>query len=147
MDRVDILIIEDNRHDAAMILDSFREQKIMDRVHVIRNGAEALDFFFGTGGCLENGDRRCPRFVLLDLKLPRVSGLEVLKRLRSDERTKTIPIVIFTSSNELKDRTESYRLGANSYIVKPLNADSFSRYAADIGMYWSHMNKTTDQDE
>lgn len=146
MNAVDILIIEDNRHDVAMILDAFRERNVCDKAHVIRNGAEALDYFFGSQGCLQAADFCSPRVVLLDLKLPRVSGLEVLKRLKSDERTRHIPTVIFTSSNEVSDRTESYRLGANSYIVKPLNADTFSRCVADIGAYWCTMNKTIDQD-
>ena len=146
MNAVDILIIEDNRHDVAMILDAFSERKIGEKVHVIRNGADALDYFFGPQGCLQKADSCCPRFVLLDLKLPRVSGLEVLKKLKSDDRTRHIPTIIFTSSNEATDRTESYLLGANSYVVKPLNADSFSRYVADIGAYWSMMNATPSRD-
>ena len=146
MSAVDILIVEDNRHDVAMMLDAFHERKISDKVMVLRNGAEALDYFFGLQGCLKKTDYRCPKFVLLDLKLPRVSGLEVLKRLKSDARTRNIPTIIFTSSNEVTDRVESYLLGANSYIVKPLNADCFSQCVGDIAAYWSTMNKTSDQD-
>jgi two-component system response regulator len=142
----EILIIEDNRHDEVMILDAFREQNIHDKVRVLRDGKEALDHFFGPHGCLRNADIYYPKFVLLDLKLPKVGGLEVLKRLKSDERARNIPIVIFTSSNEAKDRNESYLLGANSYIVKPLDADCFSRFVIDIVSYWLMMNRTPYQE-
>ena len=142
MNVIEILIIEDNRHDEVMILDAFREQNIHDKIHVLRDGKEALDYFFGPHGCLRNADICYPRFVLLDLKLPKVGGLEVLKRLKSDELARTIPVIIFTSSNEAKDRNESYLLGANSYIVKPLNANCFSRSVADIASYWLMMNRT-----
>ena len=143
---VEILIIEDNCQDAAMILDAFREQNIHDKVHVLRDGEEALDYFFGPQGCLRKADVCRPRFVLLDLKLPKVGGLDVLKRLKSDERTRGIPTIVFTSSNEARDRSESYLLGANSYIVKPLDADRFSRFVTDIGSYWLMMNRTPYQD-
>lgn len=142
----EILIVEDNRHDVAMILDTFREQNVAERASVLRNGEEVLDYFFGPGGCLHGPGASYPRFILLDLKLPKVSGLEVLKRLKSDERTRDIPVVIFTSSNEAKDRDESCLLGANSYIVKPLDADRFSRFVTEIASYWLVMNKTPYQD-
>jgi two-component system, response regulator len=142
----EILIIEDNHHDEVMILDAFREQNIQDKIRVLRDGEEALDYFFGSHGCLGKVDIRYPRFVLLDLKLPKVGGLEVLKHLKSDERARNIPIVIFTSSNEAKDRNESYLLGANSYIVKPLDADCFSRFVIDIASYWLMMNRTPYQE-
>lgn len=146
MNLTDILLIEDNSHDVEMILDTFREQNVSDKVRVLRNGAEALDYFFGPQECLQKADSCCPRFILLDLKLPKVGGLEVLRRLKSDERTRNIPTIIFSSSNEARDRIESYLLGANSYIVKPLDADSFSRFVADIASYWLLMNRTSDQD-
>lgn len=142
MNATEILIIEDNRHDEAMILDAFREQNFHDKIRVLRDGEEALDYFFGPHGCLRKADIYYPRFVLLDLKLPKVGGLEVLKRLKSDERARSIPIIIFTSSNEAKDRIESCLLGANSYIVKPLDADYFSRFVTDITYYWLMMNRT-----
>lgn len=142
MNATEILIIEDNRHDEAMILDAFREQNFHDKIRVLRDGEEALDYFFGPHGCLRKADIHYPRFVLLDLKLPKVGGLEVLNRLKSDERARKIPIIIFTSSNEAKDRIESCLLGANSYIVKPLDADYFSRFVADIVHYWLMMNRT-----
>jgi two-component system response regulator len=143
MNNAEIMIVEDNRHDVAMILEALCEQTIKEKIRVLGNGAEALDYFFGPPGRLEKTDYSCPRFILLDLKLPKVSGLEVLKRLKSDERTKDIPVIIFTSSNEATDRNQSYLLGANSYIVKPLDADRFSSYVADIKTYWFSMNRTS----
>ncbi len=143
----EILIVEDNRHDVAMILDTFREQNVAERAAVLRNGEEALDYFFGPGGCLQGPGASYPRFILLDLKLPKVGGLEVLKRLKSDERTRDIPVIIFTSSNEARDRDESCLLGANSYIVKPLDADRFSRFVTEIASYWLVMNRTPYQDQ
>ncbi len=143
MNSAEILIIEDNRHDVAMIREAFTEQNIKEKIQVLGNGAEALDYFFSPGGCLQNPYCSCPKFILLDLKLPKVGGLDVLKRLKSDERTRIIPIVVFTSSNESKDRRECYLSGVNSYIVKPLDADCFSRYVNDIKTYWLMMNQTS----
>jgi two-component system, response regulator len=146
MNMIEILIIEDNRHDEVMILDAFREQNIHDKIRVLRDGEEALEYFFGPHGCLRRTDICYPRFVLLDLKLPKVGGLEVLKRLKSDERARNIPVIIFTSSNEAKDRNESSLLRANSYVVKPLDADCFSRFVVDIASYWLMMNRTPYQE-
>ena len=146
MNMIEILIIEDNRHDEVMILDAFREQNIHGKIHVLRDGEEALGYFFGPLGCLRKTDICYPKFVLLDLKLPKVGGLEVLKHIKSDERARNIPIIIFSSSNEANDRNKSYLLGANSYIVKPLDADCFSRFVADIASYWLKMNRTPYQE-
>jgi two-component system response regulator len=143
MDGADILVIEDNRHDVEMIIETISEKDISDTVHVINDGAEAIDYFFGPQGCVEDVSCQLPKLILLDLKLPKVSGLEVLKSIKSDERTRYIPTVVFTSSNEARDRMESYLLGANSYIVKPMDADRFSRFVADIGAYWIFMNRST----
>lgn len=142
MDDIDILVVEDNSTDAELILEALQGIGIRDKVRAIHDGVEALDYFFGPEGCLEKADVRLPRLLILDLKLPKVSGLEILKRIKSDMRTKYVPTVIFTSSGELQDRIESHKLGANSYIVKPLDADMFSRYVHDIGEYWLSMNKT-----
>jgi two-component system, response regulator len=146
MNAFEILLVEDNRHDIDMIQDAFCEQKIPEKLHVLHDGAEALDYFFGPQGCLQESGICYIRFVLLDLKLPKIDGLEVLKRLKSDERTREIPVIIFSSSNEAKDRKESYLLGANSYIVKPLDADYFSTVVSDIGSYWLARNRTAYQD-
>lgn len=142
MGNIDILLVEDNPHDAEMILETLSQQDISTRVHAISDGAEALDYLFGPQGCLAKAEVRLPKLILLDLKLPKVSGLEILKRIKSDKRTMHVPTVIFTSSSESQDRSESYELGANSYIVKPMDADMFSRYVRDIGEYWLSMNST-----
>jgi two-component system response regulator len=141
MDSVDIILIEDNRHDVEMILDAMSGQCMTDKVCILRDGAEALDYFFGPEGCFHDATVHLPKLILLDLKLPKVSGLEFLKHIKSDERTRHIPTVIFTSSNEAEDRTKSYFLGANSYIVKPLDADIFSQFVMDIISYWVSMNR------
>jgi two-component system response regulator len=140
MDGVDILLVEDNLNDVELILDAISGQYITDKVCVLRDGAAALDYFFGPEGCLQSVIVHLPKLILLDLKLPKVSGLEFLKHIRTDERTRHIPTVIFTSSNETQDRLETYLLGANSYIVKPLDADIFSRFVVDIMSYWVSMN-------
>ena len=142
MDNVDILIVEDNRTDAELILEALEGLDIGDKVRAIHNGVEALDYFFGPEGSLKKADVHLPKLLLLDLKLPKVSGLEILKRIKSDKRTMHVPTVIFTSSSESQDRSESYKLGANSYVVKPMDADMFSRYVHDIGEYWLSMNTT-----
>ena len=146
MDAVEILLVEDNRHDVTMIQDALCERDIRGKVQVLNDGAEALDYFFGPQGCLQRAGIGSLRFVLLDLKIPKVDGLEVLQRLKSDARTREIPVIIFSSSNEAKDRQESYLRGANSYIVKPLDADHFSLVVADIGSYWLTRNRTAYQD-
>jgi two-component system response regulator len=142
----EILVVEDNHYDGVMIMDAFREQNVHDNVRILRDGEEALDYFFGPNGCLGKGDVAYPRFVMLDLKLPKVGGLEILKQLKSDKRARNTPIIIFTSSDDAKDRNECSLLGANSYIVKPLDADRFSRFVADIASYWLTMNRTSYQE-
>jgi two-component system response regulator len=138
---IEIILVEDNPNDIEMIMESFRDQNIGDKVHILKNGAEVLDYFFDHNDRLERGFSEQPKVIILDLKLPKVSGFEVLKRLKSDNRTKNIPVVIFTSSDEESDRIESYRLGANSYAVKPLDSEAFARVISEIGRYWLFMNK------
>lgn len=137
-----ILLIEDNRHDVEMVLDALTDQYNEKDIAVMRDGAEAIDYIFNNkpGVSARNGNA-FPKLIILDLKLPKISGIEILKRMKSDEGTKHIPIVVFTSSNEMRDRLECYKLGANSYIVKPLDADRFCKFIRDIGAYWLTINE------
>jgi len=132
-----ILLVEDNADDEQLTLRAMRQSDVPNIIRVARDGAEAIDALFGSG---VNG--RLPDLILLDLKLPKVSGLEVLQRIRSEERTRTLPIVILTSSDEERDIVESYNLGANSYIRKPVDFDEFIDAVRQLGLYWLAMNRT-----
>ena len=138
---VDILLVEDNPNDLELALHALREHRLANHIEVARDGAEALEFLFGTGAHAHRRIEHGPRVVLLDLKLPRVDGLEVLRRVKSDPRTKVIPVVVLTSSREERDVIESYRLGVNSYIVKPVDFDQFTRAMHDLGFYWLLLNE------
>ncbi len=140
MDNIDIVIIEDNRHDVEMILDAFRESGIKPSTLIFSDGVEAARNFFDPTGKFFSEESKPPRLILLDLKLPKINGMEVLKLLKTDEKTKNIPVIVFTSSNEERDKAESYKLGANSYLVKPLDADQFAAYIKQITNYWIHLN-------
>ena len=142
MDNSEIVIVEDNYHDLEMIKDALRELKINKKVCILRDGAEAIKYFFNSTGGLNLNVSALPKLILLDLKLPKINGLEVLKALKMNEETKSLPVVIFTSSNEARDRISSYNLGANSYLVKPLDADEYFAYIKDIIKYWIGMNAT-----
>ena len=130
---VEILLVEDNANDAELTLRALKQRNLANQVQVCCDGAEALDFFSGGAGPL-------PKVVLLDLKLPKVDGLEVLRRLKQDTRTKSIPIVVLTSSSEEPDIERAYALGANSYIVKPVDFEAFARAVSDVGLYWLLLN-------
>ncbi len=121
----DILLVEDNLHDVELTVHALERHHVANRIQVVRDGAEALDYLFGTGAYAGRSPDDRPRVILLDLKLPKVDGLEVLRRVKSDPRTKTIPVVVLTSSREERDIVESYGLGANSYIVKPVDFEQF----------------------
>jgi two-component system response regulator len=136
-----ILLVEDNPDDEALTLRAFQKNKIKNRVVVTRDGVEALDFLFCTGTYAERDPREMPQIVLLDLKLPKVDGLEVLRRIRADERTRLLPIVILTSSNEEKDLIEGYKNGANSYVRKPVDFDQFVEAVQQLGLYWLVLNE------
>ena len=138
---VEILLVEDNSNDAELALDALSEAKLANLIHVVRDGAEALDFIFREGIYADRPDH-LPRLILLDLKLPKVSGLEVLKRLRADARTQSIPVTILTSSREERDLVESYRLHVNSYIVKPVDFEQFTNAVRQIGFYWLLLNES-----
>lgn len=140
-DNVEILLIEDNPDDVELTLRTFQESRIANRIHVARDGAEALEFIFGTGAWTGRSLLNGPRLILLDLKLPKVDGFEVLRQLKTDPRVKILPVVIMTSSQEERDLVESYHLGVNSYIVKPLNFEQFARVVRELGHYWMVLNK------
>ncbi len=144
MDNMDIVIVEDNYHDVEMILDALDESGIKSDFLVCRDGAEAVRQFFDPTGGFISEKRRLPKLILLDLKLPKINGMEVLKLLKSDHKTKYIPVVVFTSSNEARDRKESYELGVNSYLVKPLDADQFAVHIGQIIDYWIRLNVNAD---
>ena len=130
---VEILLVEDNPHDVELTLRALQRHNLANAVHVVRDGAEALEYIFGTGAYADHGPGRAPRVILLDLKLPKVDGLEVLRQIKSDPRTRTIPVVVMTSSREERDIVESYGLGANSYIVKPVDFEQFVEAARIMG--------------
>lgn len=137
--KVEIVLIEDNPADVELTLHALQRKNLANNVKVINDGEEALDYLFNV--CNISDKTECPYLILLDLKLPKVSGLELLKKIRSEERTKMIPVVVLTSSEEEKDRVESYKLGVNSYIVKPVEFESFAGVVSEIGFYWILLNK------
>jgi two-component system, response regulator len=139
--QVEILLVEDNPSDAELTLRAFKARNFANQVFVARDGAEALDFFFGDGSHPLRALGVQPRVVLLDLKLPKIDGLEVLRRLKADDRTRSIPVVILTSSREEPDIAAAYRLGANSYIVKPVDFEAFARAVSEVGLYWLLLNE------
>ena len=138
---VEILLVEDNPDDVELTLHAFQKHHLANRVHVVRDGAEALDFLFCTGAYKDRRMENSPHVVLLDLKLPKVDGLEVLQRMKGDPRTRMIPVVVLTTSREDRDITESYRLGVNSYIVKPVNFERFTEAVRQLELYWLLMNE------
>lgn len=139
MNTVEILLVEDNPNDAELALRALAKHKLSNRVFHVKDGAEALDFIFSNGVYI--GRDGYPKVILLDLKLPKVDGLEVLRVIKSDERTRVIPVVILTSSREEKDIVESYRLGVNSYIVKPVDFEKFVHCVLELGLYWLLLNQ------
>lgn len=138
---IEILLVEDNPNDVELTLHAFKRHNLSNRIQVVRDGAEALDFLFCTGAYADRRLEDSPKLILLDLKLPKVDGLEVLQQIKSDPRTRALPVVILTSSSEERDIVESYRLGVNSYITKPVDFDQFIEAARQLGMYWLLLNQ------
>ena len=137
---MELLLVEDNPNDIELTLHAFRDNHLANHMHVVRDGAEALEYVFGEGRYEGRGVDDPPRVILLDLKLPLVDGLEVLRRVKGDQRTRTIPVVVLTSSAEERDIVESYELGVNSYIVKPVDFERFAEAVRTLGLYWLLLN-------
>jgi two-component system response regulator len=141
--RTDILLVEDNPDDVKLTLHAFKTANLANKIHVARDGVEALEFLFCTGAHADRSEQEMPRLVLLDLKLPRLDGHEVLKCIRGDPRTALIPVVVLTSSGEERDVMRAYNKGANSYIIKPVDFEQFTESVRDIGKYWLVINHAT----
>jgi two-component system, response regulator len=139
--QVELLLVEDNQDDLDMTLRALRKANLANRMHIARDGVEALDFLFCEGIHKARAAADLPKVVLLDLKLPKIDGLEVLKRIKADLRTRIIPVVVLTSSREQRDVVESYKLGVNSYIVKPVSFEDFATAVQELGMYWLLFNQ------
>jgi two-component system response regulator len=141
LDPVDILLVEDNPQDAELTIRALKKRKLANRLVVVEDGAEALDFVFCRGRYAERDIAHPPKVVLLDLKLPKLNGLEVLREIRADQRTRSIPVVMVTSSREDPDIKTAYDLGANSYVVKPVEFDAFVQAMSYVGFYWLLVNQ------
>ena len=141
---VEILLVEDNPNDVELTLRALKKYNLANHVHVVNDGAEALDYVFANATHSDQNTGKVPKLILLDLKLPKVDGMEVLRKIKSDERTKMIPVVVLTSSREEQDMIESYRLGVNSYIVKPVDFDKFIQSVGELGLYWLLLNEQPD---
>jgi two-component system, response regulator len=138
---VDILMVEDNRDDEQLTLRALGKHHLANKIHVVRDGQEALDYVFCKGKYADRNIADRPNVILLDIKLPLIDGIEVLRQIKADDRTKTIPVVMLTSSHEERDLVETYRLGVNSYIVKPVDFEQFTESARAMGMYWMLLNR------
>ena len=139
---VQILLVEDNPRDIELTVRALKKHNLANKLHVVKDGAEALEFIFATGAYADRKIENAPKVILLDLKLPKVDGLEVLRKVRSDERTKYIPVVVVTSSQEERDIVESYKLGANSFVTKPVEFENFAQAVAELGLYWLLLNRS-----
>jgi CheY-like chemotaxis protein len=140
-DDVDILLVEDDAYDAETTAIALSDRKVLNKLYWVRDGQEALDFMGCTGSYAQRNPVQMPKLILLDLKMPKVSGLDVLRALKGDDRTRSVPIVIMTSSSQESDVAESYDLGANAYVVKPVNLTEFSAAVLQLGVFWLLINK------
>ena len=138
---VEILLVEDNPTDAELAIRALKKSNLANKLVWVKDGAEALDFLFATGAYAERNVSCPPKVVLLDLRLPKVDGMDVLRKVKEDQRTRTIPVVVLTSSKEDRDVAESYKLGVNSYISKPVEFDEFAKTVSELGLYWLLVNR------
>jgi two-component system response regulator len=141
LEDIEILLVEDNPNDVELTLRALQKQNLSSKVFVVKDGAEALEFIFATGAFAKRKIEHRPRVIVLDLKLPKIDGIEVLKRIKADERTKHTPVVMLTSSEEERDVLATYSLGVNSYIVKPVDFSNFVHAVSELGVYWGLLNK------
>lgn len=139
---MEIILVEDSMEDANLVIRSLKKNNLSNNIIHLKDGAEALDFIFAKGIYADRKIEDKPKLILLDLKMPKVDGLQVLRAIKADEQTKTIPVVIMTSSREDKDLVESYKLGVNGYVVKPVAFDNFAKAVAELGMYWLMLNQS-----
>ena len=142
MNEVEVLLVEDNSSDAELTLRSLKKHNLANKLFHVKDGAEAIDFLFSQGAYTNRRAENLPKVVLLDLKLPKVDGIEVLRKIKSDDRTKLIPVVVMTSSREDRDLATCYDLGVNGYVVKPVEFDEFARVVSQLGFYWLLVNET-----
>ena len=141
VEEVEILLVEDNPTDAELCIRALKKSNLANKLVWVKDGAEALDFIFAAGAYSGRRITNGPKVILLDLRLPKVDGMEVLRRIKNDERTRTIPVVVLTSSREDRDVAESYQLGVNSYISKPVEFDEFAKTVSELGLYWLLVNR------
>ncbi len=141
-DVVEILLVEDNPNDAELTIRALKKQNLANSLHWVKDGAEALDYIYAKGEYSDREFENRPKVILLDLNLPKLGGLEVLKKIKEDKSTKMIPVVVLTSSREEEDMVKSYNYGVNSYIVKPVDFDKFVKSVSDLGLYWVLLNKS-----
>jgi CheY-like chemotaxis protein len=139
-DEVEIVIVEDNPNDAELLVRAFKRHGVANQIVLLKDGVEAMDFLFSEGAYADRPHNN-PKVMILDLKLPKVNGIEVLRRIKADERTKTVPVVVLTSSREDRDLKDAYESGVNSYVTKPIKFDEFSKVVSDLKMYWLLVNK------
>lgn len=141
LQEIEIVLVEDNPDDASLTIRALKKQNLANNLVHLKDGEDALNFLFSKGIYKDKTLSKAPKVILLDLKMPKINGLEVLQQIRADERTKTIPVVVLTSSNEDPDIKECYKLGVNSYIVKPVGFDDFTKVVAELGLYWMVLNR------
>lgn len=138
---IELVIVEDDPNDAELLMRVFKKHGVINKIILLKDGAEALDFFFGPGGYTDSSDKKTPGVIILDLKLPKINGIEVLQKLKSNEYTRTIPVVVLTSSKESRDVKDAYNYGVNSYVTKPIKFEEFAKVVSDLGIYWVMVNR------